>query len=66
MNSWPETQFRLIESLANPDDASAWKHSEDCYHSTIYRLTRSRGRHPDEALDVVQEVLLAVHPQAMH
>jgi len=65
MNSWPDTQFSLIERLANPEDASAWKHFEQYYQATIYRLARARGLQPDEARDVVQEVMLAVHRRAV-
>ena len=66
MNFWPDTQPSLIQRLADPNDASAWHRFEQCYQSAIYRLARSRGLQADEALDVVQEVLLAVHRRAMH
>ncbi len=66
MNSWPDTRLSLIGRLANPRDASAWGFFENSYQSAIYRYARSRGLKPDEAMDVVQEVMLAVHRQAMH
>ncbi len=65
MNSWPDTQYSLIGRLGDAEDASAWEFFQDCYQSTIYRLARARGLQPDEARDVVQEVMLAVHRQAM-
>lgn len=66
VNSWPDTQQSLIQRLADANDASAWHRFEQCYQSAIYRLARSRGLQADEALDVVQEVLLAVHRRAVH
>lgn len=64
MSLWPDTQFSLIGRLANAEDASAWQRFEQCYQAAIFRLARGRGLRPDEALDVVQEVMLAVHRQA--
>jgi RNA polymerase sigma factor (sigma-70 family) len=61
---WPDTQFSLIGRLANAGDASAWQRFEQCYQAAIYRLARGKGLRADEALDVVQEVMLAVHRQA--
>lgn len=65
MKTWPNTHHSMIERLANPDDATAWKYFEDCYQSAIYRMARARGLRPDEAHDVVQEVLIAVHRLAL-
>lgn len=65
MSLWPDTQFSLIGRLANAEDASAWQRFEQCYQAAIFRLARGRGLRPDEALDVVQEVMLAVHRQAV-
>ena len=65
MDSWPETRLSLIGRLANPNDASAWRQFESCYQTAIYRFARSRSLQADEAMDVVQEVMLAVHRQAM-
>ena len=64
MSHWPETRVSLIRRLADRDDAAAWSYFEDHYQQPIYRFARSRGLQPDEALDVVQEVLLAVHRAA--
>ncbi len=55
----------LIGRLANPKDASAWQQFEWCYQTAIYRFARSRSLQADEAMDVVQEVMLAVHRQAV-
>ena len=66
MKSWPDTRHSLIHRLADANDQSAWKHFEQCYQSAIYRMARNRGLHSDEALDVVQEVMMAVHRLATH
>ena len=64
MSHWPETRISLIRRLADRDDADAWSYFEENYQQPIYRFARCRGLQPDEALDVVQEVLLAVHRAA--
>lgn len=61
MSHWPDTRISLIRRLADRDDQGAWSFFEQNYQQPIYRFARSRGLNPDEALDVVQEVLLAVH-----
>jgi RNA polymerase sigma factor (sigma-70 family) len=66
MSEWPETQLNLIRRLSDRDDRDAWSYFEEYYQQPIYRFARSRGLQPDEALDVVQEVLLAVHKTAFH
>jgi RNA polymerase sigma factor (sigma-70 family) len=64
MSEWPETRITLIRRLSDRDDRDAWSFFEENYQQPIYRFARSRGLQPDEALDVVQEVLLAVHRTA--
>ena len=64
MSQWPETRFSLIRRLADRDDCDAWQFFEEHYQQPVYRFARNRGLQPDEAMDVVQEVLLAVHRAA--
>ncbi len=64
MSRWPDTRISLIRRLANSDDRGAWEYFETHYQLPVYRFARSRGLQPDEALDVVQEVMLAVHRTA--
>ncbi len=64
MSNWPETRVSLIRRLADRDDADAWAFFEEHYQQPVYRFARSHGLQPDDALDVVQEVLLAVHRSA--
>lgn len=64
MSSWPETRVSLIRRLADRNDADAWAFFEVNYQQPVYRFARSRGLQPDDAMDVVQEVLMAVHRAA--
>ncbi len=64
MTNWPETRISLIRRLADRNDADAWAFFEDHYQQPVYRFARSHGLQPDDAMDVVQEVLLAVHRSA--
>jgi RNA polymerase sigma-70 factor (ECF subfamily) len=61
MAQWPDTRPSLLRRLSDRDDHQAWAYFEEHYQEPIYRFARSRGLQPDEAMDVVQEVLLAVH-----
>lgn len=64
MSNWPETRASLIRRLADRNDADAWAFFEDHYQQPVYRFARSHGLQPDDAMDVVQEVLMAVHRSA--
>lgn len=64
MSNWPETRISLIHRLADRDDSDAWTFFENNYQQPVYRFARSHGLQPDDAMDVVQEVLLAVHRAA--
>lgn len=64
MSQWPETRVSLIRRLADRDDTDAWAFFEAHYQQPVYRFARSHGLQPDDAMDVVQEVLIAVHKAA--
>ena len=64
MSQWPETRVSLIRRLADRNDADAWTFFETHYQQPVYRFARSHGLQPDDAMDVVQEVLIAVHKAA--
>ena len=64
MSHWPDTRVSLIRRLADRNDAEAWAYFEAHYQQPVYRFARSHGLQPDDALDVVQEVLIAVHKSA--
>ncbi len=64
MSRWPETKVSLIQRLADRNDTDAWAYFETHYQQPVYRFARSHGLQPDDAMDVVQEVLIAVHKAA--
>ena len=64
MSNWPETRVSIIRRLADRNDADAWVFFETHYQQPVYRFARSHGLQPDDAMDVVQEVLMAVHKAA--
>jgi RNA polymerase sigma-70 factor (ECF subfamily) len=53
----------LLVRLANPEDADAWNEFAAIYQAAIYRYSRGRGLQDSDALEVVQDVLLAVHQE---
>jgi RNA polymerase sigma-70 factor (ECF subfamily) len=63
MSTWPHTRYSLLARLADADadDGAAWRDFETMYQPAIYRYARSRSLQEADALDVVQEVMLAVH-----
>ena len=56
----PDTRASLILRLPDVADVAAWDEFLAVYQPLIYRLALSRGFQHADALDVVQEVLLAV------
>lgn len=61
MTAWPATRYSLLARLADGDDHAAWTEFERIYRPAVYRYARSRGLQQADALEVVQEVMLAVH-----
>lgn len=61
MTTWPNTRYSLLARLADADDGAAWQAFETIYQPAIYRYARSRNLQEADALEVVQEVMLAVH-----
>jgi RNA polymerase sigma-70 factor, ECF subfamily len=60
MTEIPETRYSLLIRLQNPDDQGAWSDFAQMYEPTVYRLARHHGLQHADALDLVQEVILAV------
>ena len=56
----PDTRASLILRLPDAADAAAWEEFLAIYQPMIYRLALRRGLQHNDALDLVQEVLLAV------
>lgn len=61
MTTWPHTRYSLLARLADADDGAAWQTFERVYQPAIYRYARSRNLQEADALEVVQEVMVAVH-----
>ena len=61
MTTWPSTRYSLLARLADAEDHAAWLEFERSYQPAVYRYARSRGLQQADALEVVQEVLVAVH-----
>jgi RNA polymerase sigma-70 factor, ECF subfamily len=60
MTGIPETRYSLLIRLQNSEDQSAWSDFTQMYEPTVYRLARHHGLQHADALDLVQEVMLAV------
>jgi RNA polymerase sigma-70 factor (ECF subfamily) len=61
MTTWPNTRYSLLARLADASDGDAWQAFQSIYQPAIYRYARHRGLQEADALEVVQEVLAAVH-----
>ncbi len=61
MSTWPHTQYSLLARLADAADDGAWQAFESIYQPAVYRYARSRGLQEADALEVVQDVMVAVH-----
>jgi RNA polymerase sigma-70 factor (ECF subfamily) len=61
MSTWPHTRYSLLARLADADEGAAWRDFESMYQPAIYRYARSHSLQEADALEVVQEVMLAVH-----
>lgn len=61
MTIWPPTRYSLLARLADVDDGDAWRVFESIYQPAIYRYARHRGLQEADALEAVQEVMVAVH-----
>jgi RNA polymerase sigma factor (sigma-70 family) len=60
----PETRLSLIANLVDPANEAAWKEFLRIYESAVLRYCQSRGLGLEDALEVVQNVCVAVHQSA--
>lgn len=60
MPEFPETNESLIVRVKDPANQTAWEEFERLYRPVIFRIARAKGMQHSDALDVVQQVLLAV------
>lgn len=56
----PETRESLIARLPDHADAAAWEEFVGLYQPLIYGIGRRHGLQPNDASDLVQDVLIAV------
>jgi len=61
MSSLPETKYSLLLRLQDASNDEAWMQFVELYEKAVFRYVRSQGLQEADALEVVQQVLLAVH-----
>jgi len=60
MRNAPKTRPSLILRLRNHDDLDAWQEFVEIYQPLVYRMALSKGFQHNDAVDIVQEVLMRV------
>jgi RNA polymerase sigma factor (sigma-70 family) len=60
MTQTPSTRGSLLLRLRDPQDHEAWVEFATLYEPVIYRVLRRNGLQDADALDVMQELLLAI------
>lgn len=60
MTSTPTTRASLLLKLCDPRDQEAWREFVALYEPVIYRMLKRAGLQQADALEVMQELLLAV------
>ena len=60
MNQIPDTRVSLILRLADEADAHAWNEFVAIYQPFVYRFARRKGLQDSDAVELVQEVLIAI------
>ncbi len=58
--SWPSTQMTLLSRLRDLDDDAVWQEFAKTYSSLIYGYCRNRQLQHADALDVLQNALIAL------
>lgn len=58
--SWPSTQMTLLSRLRDLDDDAVWQEFTKTYSSLIYGYCRNRQLQHADALDVLQNALIAL------
>ncbi|MEM8671604.1 MAG: sigma-70 family RNA polymerase sigma factor [Planctomycetota bacterium] len=56
----PETRASLLLTIRDPKNHEAWEEFVSLYQPVIYRVAVSRGLQHDDAMDLVQTVLISV------
>ena len=61
MSSLPETKYSLLLRLQDASNDEAWMQFVELYEKAVFRYVRAKGLQEADTLEVVQQVLLAVH-----
>ncbi len=61
MSTLPDTRYSLLLRLTDAGDSEAWTEFVELYEKAVFRYVRSKGLQDADAIEVVQEVLIAVH-----
>ncbi len=64
LSAYQRTRKSLIERLGNWEDQRSWDDFYQTYWRLIYSVGMKSGLRPDEAMDTVQEVVLAIAKQS--
>lgn len=64
MSAYQKTRKSLIDRLGNWEDQRSWDEFYQTYWRLIYSVGLKYGLRPDEAMDTVQEVVLAIAKQS--
>lgn len=64
LSAYQRTRKSLIERLGNWEDQRSWDDFYQTYWRLIYSVGLKSGLRPDEAMDMVQEVVLAIAKQS--
>ena len=60
LNEFPETRDSLLLQVQDPSNRDAWEMFAQIYRPVIFRIARARGLQHADALDLSQQVLIAV------
>ncbi len=66
MINTPTTRASLLLKLRDPHDHEAWGTFVILYEPVIYRMLKKFGLQYADALEVMQELLLAVKSEPLH
>jgi len=64
LSAYQKTRKSLIDRLGNWEDHRSWDEFYQTYWRLIYSVGLRHGLRPDEAMDTVQEVVLAIAKQS--
>jgi RNA polymerase sigma-70 factor (ECF subfamily) len=61
MSTLGETRYSLLLRLHDASNDEAWREFVELYERALFRYVRSKGLQDADAIEVVQQVLIAVH-----